>query len=293
MGIFNREYMRDPSPGGRLNPANWSPITLIIALNLAVFLLWQVSGDTREFLIAHFTTSWQHLRLGYVWTLLTSVFSHERLFHLALNMLVLYFFGGKVVEWLGPRVFWVLYLSSGVVASFAAAAVHAAQGASFILGASGAVTAVLLFSLFKEPRATIYLWAVVPVTAWLAALIIVGQDVYGLAQDLFGSPPPGPRVAHGAHLGGAGCGALFFLAWSRGWLPLGAVTGRQGRRRRRSSRSTPWSNGPSPLLGPTRTAEEEARLDSLLQKVNQGGLDSLSPTEREFLISMSKKARRS
>lgn len=295
VGIFNRDYMRSPSPGGQINPANWSAVTLIIAINLAVFLLWQVAGDTERFLAVHFRCSWTRLSEGYVWTLLTSVFSHKDLFHVAMNLMVLHFFGRRVEDWLGARAFWVFYLVSGAFASFVAAALQLVLWDSSLLGASGAVTAVLLVSVFREPRTTILLFAVIPLAAWLVAAISVAMDGVGLVTDLLRAEPPPPgemHVAHGAHLAGAGFGALFYGAWMRGWLGwLGLRSGRSGRRRRRSANPTSWEFAPSPR-DPGRSVEEEARLDALLRKVSEGGLDSLTPSEREFLITMSKKSRR-
>jgi len=55
-----------------------------------------------------------HLRLH---TLFTSTISHQDFWHLLSNMFGLYFFGGEVCRFIGPRKFLGLYIGSGVLAS--------------------------------------------------------------------------------------------------------------------------------------------------------------------------------
>jgi len=88
-------------------------IVVIIIINLIVFLLWKLLGETRtgrEFMFRHFTVSWMNLLQFRVWTLITSGFSQESLLHLATNMVTLWFLGDEVAMLLGRRRFRNFYL---------------------------------------------------------------------------------------------------------------------------------------------------------------------------------------
>ena len=111
----------------------------------------------------------------------------------------------------------------------------------------------------------------------------------GRGSEAGGFTPGQVEIARGAHLAGAGFGALYFFGIMKS-------SGSKRRRRRRSSSSAHVdvrSVPPPPVRSAfDRTAAEEAQLDVLLRKVSEGGLDSLTPKERDFLMEMSKKSRR-
>lgn len=93
----------------------------LIGINATVFIGWyQAQFDYRlqRFMNKNFLLSysnfWNHLS---VHTLVTSIFSHQSLGHLAGNMLTLYFFGTSALAVLGTRQFMSLYFGSGVFSS--------------------------------------------------------------------------------------------------------------------------------------------------------------------------------
>lgn len=295
MGIFNRDYMRgDP---GRLNPAHWSAIGILLVLNVVVFLAWQVATSSNAlgpFLRDHFVTSWQHLLAGRVWTLLTSVFSHYKLLHLLFNMIVLYMFGSSLEALYGRRRFIIFYCLAGVCASLVhCLLVPAGWPSTGALGASGSMMAAVMTVTLLDPRRVILLFGLLPMPMWLMAGLLVAWDIVGLARE-YGVAAQVGGIANGAHLGGALFGTLYFLADARGLLP-GFLTGGAGRGRRRRvsprASSLPLPDGADPRA-PRRTPEEEARMDRLLAKVSSGGLDSLTSDERDFLLDMSRRMRR-
>src|SRR6185437_11622674 len=113
----------------------------------------------------------------------------------------------------------------------------------------------------------IYIWGVLPVPAWLLAILYVGSDFLG-----FIGPPQrdGPRVAYETHLAGAALAAMYFYSHLNlgRFLPSGGLRG--------------WR--PQPKLrvhDPRLDAGEslDARVDALLDKVSREGIDSLSPNE--------------
>lgn len=146
------------------------------------------------------------VRLGWIWQPFTYMFVHGGLQHLLFNMLGLFFFGSYVERELGSKEFLLYYLLTGTLAglfSFASYALTGAWGVRLV-GASGAVYAVLLAFAVINPRARIYIWGILPVPA---AVLVGAYTVMGLWSAIFGY---GGNIAHLTHLAGFGFGALYF-----------------------------------------------------------------------------------
>lgn len=149
---------------------------------------------------------------GAVLTPATALFVHGSWVHLLGNMLFLHVFGTMTEERLGRARFALFYLGCGCLALLGYAAANAGSPQSLV-GASGAISAVLGAFLYLFPRARVTsllpflfflplrfpAWVVLPfwaVLQWLAA----------------GRAPSGPGVAYLAHLVGFGLG--FLGAWA-------------------------------------------------------------------------------
>lgn len=187
------------------------PVVLVfLAINTGVFVLWQVLGQT-PFMLENFLVSWDALAAGRTWTLLTSEFSHVWFPHFLINMLVLWSFGPIVEYTIASARFLSFYLFAAVVASLAHAFVSKfvlGQPEISALGASGAISGVILLFAFIYPRARILLFGLIPVPALAGALGFVGLDVLGLIWQAEGGGLP---IGHGAHLGGALTGMLYYF----------------------------------------------------------------------------------
>lgn len=187
-------------------------VPLLIAINIGVFFLWSTGGMARaDFMQQNFLISWEALQEGRWWTLLTAVFSHSLFLHLLFNMMVLWSFGQILEEILGPKKFIVFYLISGIISSLSHAAVstlilgHPNMAA---LGASGAVAGVLLLFCLLFPRQKILLFGLIPLPAMVGAIAFIGLDVWGVVAQAQGGGLP---IGHGAHLGGAFCGLVYYF----------------------------------------------------------------------------------
>jgi len=192
-----------------------SPIIIrtIIALNLLVFLGWQLR-DLRRFMVENFLVSWGHLEAGYFWTLVTSIFSHSSFIHFFLNMYVLSSFGSLLLVVMGARPFLTLYFTAGIVSSVA----HVLTSHYWMqedipaLGASGAISALILLFALLFPRAKIALFGIIPLPALVGALAFVALDIWGLTAQAKGGGLP---IGHGAHLGGAATGLVYYFVRGR------------------------------------------------------------------------------
>lgn len=190
-------------------PRNPYLVRLIVAGNIAIYLMWFFKD--LEFMTQNFTVSWLGLSEGRYWTILSSAFAHNFFIHILFNMIVLNSFGSIVEETLGHLRFLKFYVGAAIVSGLT----HAAVSALVIgdpelraLGASGAIAGlVMLFSL-KFPREKILLFGLIPLPAILGALAFVGLDIWGLVAQTHGGGLP---IGHGAHLGGALTGLVYYL----------------------------------------------------------------------------------
>ena len=216
---------------------------------------------TENFLVS--TLHLEHLR---VWTLITAAFSHNELWHLALNMFVLWSFGTVLEHLWGTRVFVFVYLAAAVVASVSHCALSSfIMGRDDIpaLGASGAISGLLLAYALHFPRHRILLFGIVPVPALAGVLAFVGLDLWGLiAQGRGGGLP----IGHGAHLGGALAGALIYFLYLRATYPTPAV------------RQTRPPSGAASL-----TPDEAREFERIRIKIETTGPHTLTPKEQDFL----------
>ena len=150
-----------------------------------------------------------------VWTWLTSVFSHSpaNFFHILFNSIVLYFFGPVVEDRVGSKRFVGLFLISGVLAGLAqvGTALVLGEGATGVLGASGAIAAVMGVLTVLRPNLRIYLYFVIPMPLWIATLLFAGWSVVASSAGGIGAG----NVAQIAHLAGLGVGLLYGLKLKR------------------------------------------------------------------------------
>lgn len=188
-------------------------VKFIVTLNILIFITWYLVPGTlyERFMVENFLVSWEALIEGRYWVLVTSAFSHNMLFHLLINMFVLRGFGEIITDLLGPKKFMLFYLLAGISGSLTHALVSnylMDQPYSPALGASGAIAGlILLFSLIF-PEKKLLLLGIIPIKAYWGAILFIGIDTYGLLEQTRGGSSP---IGHGAHLGGALMGILFFL----------------------------------------------------------------------------------
>ena len=138
-------------------------------------------------------------------TLVTSMFLHGGLFHLAGNMLYLWVFGDNIEDVLGHVRFIVFYLVCGVVAACTQAAVDI-NSAIPMIGASGAVSGILGAYLVRYPGVRVLVF--IPIFFFrLPAMLVLGVWFGSQLMSSF-SAGDGPGVAFAAHVGGFVAGVV-------------------------------------------------------------------------------------
>lgn len=187
-------------------------VPLIIFINVGVYLLWKIFGDeTSSFMHNNFLVSYEALSEGRIWTTLTSVFSHNLLLHLFINMYVLKSFGPIVERLIGFNLFMRFYLIAGFVGSLG----HVVTSYLVLhtpdlpaLGASGAVAGIIILFALLFPKEKILLFGILPLPAIFGGLLAIGLDLWGLQAQSGGHGLP---IGHGAHLGGALTGIIAYF----------------------------------------------------------------------------------
>ncbi|GHF11638.1 rhomboid family intramembrane serine protease [Streptomyces werraensis] len=172
---------------------------ILIGINVAVFLAVTIEKSLLSDLYlvgawpsAPFTPT-QGVADGEWYRLVTSMFTHEEIWHIGFNMFSLWLLGGPLEQHLGRARYLALYLISGLAGS--ALTYLLAGGSTPSLGASGAVfglfgaTAVLMRRLRYDMR---------PIIALLAINLVITFSWAGIAWQ--------------AHIGGLVAGVVIGYA---------------------------------------------------------------------------------
>ena len=161
---------------------------------------------------------------GYVWQVGTYMFLHAGVFHLLLNMLVLWMFGTELERMWGTRYFLKYYFVTGIGAGmltvlFAMLPFAFAEQIRYaiVIGASGAIYGLLLAYGVYFPDRPILMMMLFPIPAKYFVMIIVAISLYSTLGMSGG-------VAHATHLGGLAVG-YFYLRGPRGvrFDPIGEM----------------------------------------------------------------------
>ncbi|HEX6063470.1 MAG TPA: rhomboid family intramembrane serine protease [Longimicrobiales bacterium] len=220
------------------------------------------------------------------WSFVTYMFVHGDFWHLFFNMLGLFFFGPPVEERLGSREFIKYYTICGLIGGAVLAFIFAPNG--MLIGASGAVYAVMLAFAYFWPDMPIYIWGIFPVKAkWLVI-------AFAAASVLFMVTPTGGNVAHWAHFGGFAVGFIYLKFGASLGGPMEKLQ-RFTSSRRRKLKVIPGQAQSLKREEPPRRrrAEEEVldEVDKVLDKISTHGMASLTAEERKLLDEVSKRYR--
>jgi membrane associated rhomboid family serine protease len=147
-----------------------------------------------------------------VWaTIFTAMFMHGGVLHIAGNMLFLWIFGNNVEDAMGKVKYILFYLAGGVAAALAQFFIGGPNAPVPMLGASGAIAAVLGGYALLYPRARVVtlVFIVFFITViTLPALLVLGLWFLLQLLDASNQPLTGGGVAVWAHIGGFAFGVL-------------------------------------------------------------------------------------
>jgi membrane associated rhomboid family serine protease len=226
------------------------------------------------------------------WTVITYMFTHFSFLHILFNMLMLFWFGRIFLQYLTGRQLLSTYLLGGLAgALFYILFVNGFPGlrehlGSSMLGASASIMAVVIAISFYVPDYTLYMLFIGPVRLKYIALAFIILDVLMIASYNAGG--------HIAHLGGAVYGYWFITRFRKGhdignWVNilLDKIAELFKPRPRLNVSYRKSSGRLSDEEYNRNKVAEQKEVDRILDKIAQGGYESLTKKEKETLFKMS------
>ncbi|MBR5402323.1 MAG: rhomboid family intramembrane serine protease [Treponema sp.] len=175
----------------------------IILINFIIYFLCNFVENLVFYLALNVTLV---LDRGMWWQFFTYMFAHYGFRHVFLNMLGLFFFGVGVERAIGSKEFLLFYFTTGILSAVLSFILYYFTGSyrTFLLGASGAVYAVLFAYAVCFPRSIIFIWGIIPVPAPILVLI---YTIIEIVSGVFSTS----NVAHYTHLFGFLVAFIYFI----------------------------------------------------------------------------------
>ncbi len=258
--------MRYYSSSYRWSGGIFTPMVKILLLaNVGVFILEQMVGYK---LITLFGLAPQLvIKKGYFWQVGTYMFLHDLrlIFHILLNMFILWMFGCEIERAWGSKEFLKYYFLCGIGAGVFTL-VLSWNSLVPTIGASGAIFGILVAYAMMFPDRLIYVYFLFPVKAkYLVAFFAVLEFWASLSHTADG-------IGHFAHLGGMVIGFLYIKA---DWRTRNLFTFFKNYRYKRMMTK----------LQKKRAEKEKLmeKVDQILDKINRVGLEKLTKEEKKIL----------
>ena len=131
------------------------------------------------------------------------MFTHGNLTHLLSNMIGLLFFGIAVERAIGSKEFALFYFLTGIISGLLSVLIYVLTKNYFaiLIGASGALYAVMLAYAVIFPRSTVYIFGIIPISSPVMVIVYAGLEFFSQFSTRQSN------IAHTTHLLG------FLVAW--------------------------------------------------------------------------------
>ena len=302
MGIYDRDYYQPQQRPGLSLQGPSTAIGWLIAINVAIFIIDGFVGLRGNGEVSHaLSLNTDVLTRPWLWwKFLTCGFAHASFpdyQHILFNMLGLFFLGRMVEQRYGRKEFLWFYMVTIVLGSISWCVINRIQGVGpgvSLVGASGAITGVVMLFALNFPKQTILLFFVIPMPAWVLGVMIVLFNLFGS-----GGEQGGPQIAYGVHLAGAGFALAYYqFRWNISrlvdrWIPKDLFKNRPKLRVHDPSNDYASNDGPSraELRQQAKDKGNEKEVDRILAKIHNEGEDSLTRKERRTMESASRRLR--
>ena len=206
-----------------------------------------------------------------VWQPFTYLFFHGGIWHVLINMFVLWMFGSELETVWGKKEFLKYYFITGI-GSGLVTIVFSLNSLIPVVGASGAVYGILLAYGLTFPNRYVYLYFLIPVKVKFFVIVIGGIAFF----SSIGSGSSG--VSHLTHLSGMLIGLGYLKSNFQLDMVKNILVKQKDEIRHR-------------IIKNKRRRDEDLRfeVDQLLDRINEVGYDGLSDKEKKFLYEASKK----
>ena len=239
-------------------------IKVLVSVNFGIFVLQTLSNAEGLFfplfgLVPRMV--WSELM---IWQPFTYLFFHGGIWHVLINMFVLWMFGSELERLWGKSHFLKFYFTTGI-GSGLLTMLFSLQSITPIVGASGAVYGVLLAYGLTYPNRQIYLYGIIPIKSiWF----VIGIGMIAFMSSFNNIS----QVSHITHLSGMLIGYLMLkrpVEWRSLWFSI-------------RKRTLEYRVVQEEKKAPHRQKIEQG-IDIILDKINREGFDSLSQKEQDSL----------
>ena len=239
-------------------------IKVLVTINFCIFLLQSIARAENLFfplfgLVPKLV--WSELM---IWQPFTYMFFHGGIWHVLINMFVLWMFGNELERLWGKRFFLNYYFTTGVGAGLVTM-IFGLHSMTPIVGASGAVYGVLLAYGIIYPNRQVYLYGLIPIKSiWF----VIGVGLIAFLSSFNEMS----QISHLTHLSGMIIGYLLLkkpIHWKTLWFSI------------------------SKKIMEYKIQKEENKVfeqhvierdvDQILDKINREGFNSLSEEEQDRL----------
>ena len=239
-------------------------IKILVSVNFGIFLLQTVARTEGLFfplfgLVPKLV--WSEFM---IWQPFTYLFFHGGIWHLLINMFVLWMFGSELERLWGKEHFLKFYFVTGVGAGLVTM-IYGLNSMTPIVGASGAVYGVLLAYGLTYPNRTVYLYGIIPIKSlWF----VIGIGVIAFMSSFDNVS----QISHLTHLSGMMIGYLMLkrpVRFNDLWFTIRKRTLEYKIKHEEKKVS--------------QHQAIEREIDRILDKINREGFDSLTEEEHDRL----------
>jgi membrane associated rhomboid family serine protease len=239
-------------------------IKILVSVNFGIFLLQTVARTEGLFFPLFGLVPKMVWSEFMIWQPFTYLFFHGGIWHVLINMFVLWMFGSELERIWGKGHFLKFYFVTGVGAGLVTM-IFGLNSMTPIVGASGAVYGVLLAYGLTYPNRTVYLYGIIPIKSlWF----VIGIGVIAFMSSFDNVS----QISHLTHLSGMMIGYLMLkrpVRFNDLWFTI---------RKRTLEYKIKHEE--------KRVSQHQAierEIDRILDKINREGFDSLTEEEHDRL----------
>ncbi len=247
-------------------------IKVLIIVNVGIFLLNSLARNTFDLAVIFGLSSDTVWPL--IWQPVTYMFMHGNIWHVLINMFVLWMFGTEMESMWGKNEFLKYYFTTGVGSGLIWLLFNLGNSNTILIGASGAVYGILLAFGMMFPNRTVYIYFLFPVKVKYF-VIFIG------AMAFISSLGSGSNISHITHLSGMVIGYFYlksdwhFKKWRFSFHKKYTEFKTQSKERKQDQK-----------------ARYQQEIDEILDKINRVGYAGLTKEEQERLYNASRKLSR-
>ncbi|MGO3182173.1 MAG: rhomboid family intramembrane serine protease [Aequorivita sp.] len=271
----------------------------LIVINAAVFLIVNL-GSFFLSMSPQYFSRWFVLSDDFgtllirPWTLISYGFLHFGFFHILFNMIWLYWFGKFALNFFtGKRVLTVYLLGALFGGLLFVLAYNLfpvfAQSRGYLIGASGAVTAIMIFVATYTPNTEVRIFSFT-IKLWHIAVFL-------FVLDLIRIPSSGNAGGLMAHVGGGLFGYIYAIQLARGkdigkWFEdfMDWIANFFKPRTKKPFKTVHRTSQPKSKRSNSKDtkSDHQKKVDGILDKIGKSGYESLTKAEKDFLFKAGK-----